>query len=1123
MKTLKTQPPKIITIDADKFFIYYAKKPGREENPYCFDMRNRHFYRQVVKQIDDFDECPLLYQITESDTFKKSIRKDKTDISATDDWILDKLIIVDFSKIFVRVIDPEKPIGSKRERLIENARDMIENGFDIVFSKDHKVHMIPFDKSGNMSRTSRITFLNKDYQEELNSRLNLDMDFSSIQVILSKYYAYRGLYLTSSRRVMNEGLEITPDTLVIVKDKREYDLVRKQEKREVLGRKYEINVPIISGEKGIHKSSAEELWVFKDPVTEEMEYVETPFDGQGLISPEYAQMINDSIGITGAASFQVRMPFVKGMLHQVDFREFLKDFDQEEWEKSDSYEYEDAFGKIRDLKKAQILITESMFKCKKWLKSYCNQNGIVDPMEYYCKKFTEYHHGLYISGTDLPYGHSEYTHLSYQMINTLDLTDVEFDTIVKNHVSLIHNPKDYLTGWDASEAYDYEESGISKKMPIWKRALKERPEFEDDRYIAEQISYTRKGLITKIANGKLVVAGQTRYLCRDLMPMLACLIKSVKKAGEFFKRCLFMRFYMPMEKELKERYENLRCNGYCAFFRSPHLSRNEQCLLQPFTAPSDMDNDFYYREDRFKTPHEKDHIKYVGYYQKYFGHLTGVVMVPRGSIVPLCLGGADFDGDLVNVIYDENVVEAVRRGCYEEWLQRKMPVIKIPSPDAQEKTVPDKVPFEHINNTFSNAIGYLSNVAISIGQKEYGRDTAAKNNDKDAPACWMCTYLTGLEIDAAKNGKHPDLDIIVRNESEFPKANYLKFKDSYEEFRKLPGFRFDTMEINMEKDDHKGFQITFKTGKEKPIECVISPEEYGTMINKLPFLFVEEYTEYKNSTDKEKTKDLSTFFYPYNEAYKKSISSFQRECRDVIKLFSEYKSIVDVIRKEKNKTHNGEKYLLKLIAKKYDMENEAGINEDVVSGLISKMDQAIPFDMPVKEVLDRLNKEKWQFQPLEKRGEVLEKIIGNGFNSSCLDETEKEFLLHFGQYGFKTLWHLLAIVYDMRMKPYDEIKKQKEEKNSTAFPDLEEKLDRIAKAYYEGGLADVEGRLYCVCLKELKDIIEGSELPSSVKVSALYEKLGKNSSRLRFFWDAFSWKELSACILKDKEAETNAE
>nr|MCR5096150.1 hypothetical protein [Erysipelotrichaceae bacterium] len=681
MSQQKIQPPKILTIDAKKLVTYFAKKPGEEKKPFCFDTRNRLFYSQVVKQIDDFDECPLLYQIMDSSVFKQSIKGSKTDITNTDDWLLDKLIIVDFGAVFVRVIDPEKPIGPKRELLIKKARDLIENGFDIVFSKDHSVHMRPFDKSGNMIRHSRMTFINAYYYGELNERLNLGMVFSGINVVLSKYYAYRGLYLTSSERVKADELVISPETLVIVKDKREYDLVRKKGKREVLGPQYEKNVPIITGEKDIQTTTAEDLWKFKDPVTKKFEYVETPFDGQGLVSPAYADMINRALGITGATSFQIRMPFVKGMLHQVDFNAFLYDFDPEEWNNDGPYEYEDAFGKIRDLKKAQILITESMFKCKDWLKAYCDQNGIDDQMEYFCNKFAEYHHGLYISGTDLPYGHSEYTHLSYQMINTLDFTDEEFDAIVKKHVSFIHDPKKYLTGWDASEAYDYEESGIDKEMPTWKKALKEMPEFENDRYVAEQIRNTKKGLITKIADGKLVVAGQTRYLCRDLMPMLARLIKNHVMANEFYKKCLFMRFYMPMEKELKGEYENLQCNGYCAFFRSPHLSRNEQCLLQPFTVPSkELEKDFYYREEEFETPLEDEYIKYVGYYKKYFGHLTGVVMVPRGSIVPLCLGGADFDGDLVNVIYDENVVKAVRRGCYEEWLKRKTPVIKIPSP-----------------------------------------------------------------------------------------------------------------------------------------------------------------------------------------------------------------------------------------------------------------------------------------------------------------------------------------------------------------------------------------------------------------------------------------------------------
>ena len=57
--------------------------------------------------------------------------------------------------------------------------------------------------------------------------------------------------------------------------------------------------------------------------------------------------------------------------------------------------------------------------------------------------------------------------------------------------------------------------------------------------------------------------------------------------------------------------------------------------------------------------------KHLKVYQKYFGKLTGIVMVPRGSVAPLCLGGADFDGDLVNVIFDQDVVNAVASGCYD--------------------------------------------------------------------------------------------------------------------------------------------------------------------------------------------------------------------------------------------------------------------------------------------------------------------------------------------------------------------------------------------------------------------------------------------------------------------------
>ena len=57
-----------------------------------------------------------------------------------------------------------------------------------------------------------------------------------------------------------------------------------------------------------------------------------------------------------------------------------------------------------------------------------------------------------------------------------------------------------------------------------------------------------------------------------------------------------------------------------------------------------------------------------------------------------------------------------------EYWERNISVVKIPASESPE-IVPEKnVPFRHIENTFSNRIGQISNAAISIGQVEYGRN-----------------------------------------------------------------------------------------------------------------------------------------------------------------------------------------------------------------------------------------------------------------------------------------------------------------------------------------------------------------------------------------------------------------
>ena len=154
-----------------------------------------------------------------------------------------------------------------------------------------------------------------------------------------------------------------------------------------------------------------------------------PFDGQGFIGPDYAGYINEVLYTDGKqiGAFQIRLPFAKGMFYDVDFHRFLNEYDENYQAYNDTpYFITDAFGIKRDLKKAQIILTKSMFKCAGWLKTHCKTHSISDPMQFYCNQLINYNHALYVSGTDLPYGHSKVTHLSYQFLNTLDLDKKQF-------------------------------------------------------------------------------------------------------------------------------------------------------------------------------------------------------------------------------------------------------------------------------------------------------------------------------------------------------------------------------------------------------------------------------------------------------------------------------------------------------------------------------------------------------------------------------------------------------------------------------------------------------------------------------------------------------------------------
>ena len=251
------------------------------------------------------------------------------------------------------------------------------------------------------------------------------------------------------------------------------------------------------------------------------------------------------------------------------------------------------------------------------------------------------------------------------------------------------------------------------------------------------------------------------------------------------------------------------------------------------------------------------------------------------------------------------------------------------------------------------------------------------------------------------------------------------------------------------------------------------------------------------------------------------IKKFQEKCNDILTLFFFYKEIfMNVVKNEKNKRFYGDKNLEIFIDRIYDTEYAEYILSRIVPSLQEKIEPFLQAENTPKTVTDRINELQWQMQPYEKRGETLEKIIGNEFSVNCLTEEEKEFLYHFNQQGYKILWLLISTIKESKKTEFDDIKDRVNSKKdmsvSGRFISLDMQLEKDVRAYYENNAMNIDMTLYVHCLKELQKVIEESReiMDMSIIIPALYEITGvkgKKNQR-KFFWDVFSWEDLQPLV-----------
>ncbi len=699
------------------------------------------------------DDCPIFYQAM------LVLGESPNDANMVSDKLRDVFVYIDFSGVFDR-----KAVGRVLEYQ-QIAEYMFKSeGIILNFGKEDKRY-IAFERSASMSRDCKLSFVRADVYDALRERMMLGMNIVKCQ--LSKLYAYNALLFTSGERYYDERILSDKRIIVIENPKTTIE-----------------NVNTVTVEDD-GSNNPMRKYTRTEKVTD---ITITEFDGEGFISPKLA----DSLA-KGHSSFQIRMPYIKGVVHKVDFASLLSELNV-------PYVV-DMWGNKHNPNDVDIILTDSMFKGLKWM----NDNNLT--WAEFLKRCRNYNHALYISGMDKLSAQNT-TELNYQFLNTLSITNEEF------------RPSDLPLGWQDSPEYDsrlwvtktteteyyrfvadneyrrryfIDDETSDSRRKHRAELIAKNPLFIDEPIFTKELNDKAENILSKYSVGKLLVSGDNRYLSDDLVRLVAHIVKQT--VSESFA-------YRQLEKEFLSDnfiYAPNPCyneNDYYTVLRSPHIARNEEALVRPVTA---------------------------GYLRnKYFSHLSYVIMVDSRSLIPERLGGADFDGDMVKTIADPLINKCVMRSSTE------LPLLKIPTAEPLISDANDWYErFITIKNIFSSRIGQISNAALSRGIIAYDENTNAEEKERYYHEVETLAILNGLEIDSAKSGIKPDLSEYIEKKKT-KRSIFLRYKaivDSDENHKwyeptknarlkkYFESIDWDTVSSNLEKLPYFAYMLEKETEK----------------------------------------------------------------------------------------------------------------------------------------------------------------------------------------------------------------------------------------------------------------------------------------------------------------------
>lgn len=449
--------------------------------------------------------------------------------------------------------------------------EIISNGFTV-----NGTRYLMSEKSASMTRNSILSFVDEYISERLDERISMGVDVG--KTVLSKYYAYRGLMLSSCH-----CLEGYIPKIIVVPDMK--TIIKNQPIKYIYDKQTEIT----------KEDGTTFEWTQKDVATKITDVEIEAFDGCGIHHPQITQEVAQIIERQSLRTVKyppttllLRCPHLKGVTHEFNYPDWFHEHGIET--------IKDIWGVEHSVDDVMIIITKSMYKGFK----YFNKTGTYADWEDYWERFRKYEHCLGVAKWNFSRCEENiYSCVNYQILQDLKLDYEDFATLAADSV---HWAEKLMGGdWFTLCCFLGLYADKHKAINSYCKAIMKNPEMRYEESVRKYVRSLLEKTCDRMKLGRLYLNACYKFLAPDLIMLMEHIgglePKGILENDEFF--CVSRDGAITGERAIE---------------RNPHICHSEHVILRGVDKAEAV---------------------------RWLGHLDDVCFVNCKSITPQRLNGAD--------------------------------------------------------------------------------------------------------------------------------------------------------------------------------------------------------------------------------------------------------------------------------------------------------------------------------------------------------------------------------------------------------------------------------------------------------------------------------------------------